>query len=455
MPRCCVPNYVETGGHQFPRDVKLKKLWLKAIRRLKFEPKSGARVCHKHFKESDYEKIGKYSGIENQRKILKKSAIPSIFSWNVKPTSSETPREQRIKARNYRNSLFPGNDSTQSFSDIQPLDDANVSHHVDILENQPSTSEILDQNNCTKGTQTSNILRLFSTDLLLNDNETVNYYTGLESYSKFTLVLSTLMPMANDLKYRWTRVVGLSLEDQFLMLLIKLRRNKPDFEIGKIFGVSRTVVSNVIITWINFVNDIWSLLDIWPSRELVDFYMPENFKSYYPSTRVIIDGTEIPIQKPSQPDAQKVSFSQYKHRNTLKFLVGSSPGGLLTFCSEGYAGSVSDRQIVERSNLLQICDTGDSIMADRGFNVQDLFANKGIGINIPNFLKGKSQIPGVLIKQDQRLSSQRVHNERLIGLTKTYKILTSELNQYYAPMASKIFLVCLMLCNFREGIVHK
>ncbi|KAL0850552.1 hypothetical protein ABMA28_012328 [Loxostege sticticalis] len=84
MPRCCVPNCVETGGHQFPRDVKLKKLWLKAIRRLKFEPKSGARVCHKHFKESDYEKIGKYSGIENQRKILKKSAIPSIFSWNVK-----------------------------------------------------------------------------------------------------------------------------------------------------------------------------------------------------------------------------------------------------------------------------------------------------------------------------------------------------------------------------------
>lgn len=63
MPRCCVPNCVETGGHQFPRDVKLKKLWLKAIRRLKFEPKSGARVCHKHFKESDYEKIGKYSGM--------------------------------------------------------------------------------------------------------------------------------------------------------------------------------------------------------------------------------------------------------------------------------------------------------------------------------------------------------------------------------------------------------
>lgn len=65
MPSCCVPKCKETGGHQFPREEKIKKSWLKAIRRVKFEPKSGARVCHKHFKESDYEKIGKYTGKYN------------------------------------------------------------------------------------------------------------------------------------------------------------------------------------------------------------------------------------------------------------------------------------------------------------------------------------------------------------------------------------------------------
>lgn len=170
---------------------------------------------------------------------------------------------------------------------------------------------------------------------------------------------------------------------------------------------------------------------------------------------MIIDGTEIGIQKPSQPDAQKASFSSYKHKNTLKFLVGASPGGLLSYVSNGYAGSASDRQIVERSKLLQICDSGDSIMADRGFNVQDLFASKGISINIPSFLKGKSQIPGVQLKIDQKLASQRVHIERLIGLTKTYLILKNELNHFYVPLASKIFFICVMLCNFREGIVNK
>lgn len=83
------------------------------------------------------------------------------------------------------------------------------------------------------------------------------------------------------------------------------------------FGVSKTEVLNVIVTSINFVNDIWSLLDLWPSRKLVDFYMPQSLKELYPLTRIIID--------------TRSTFSSYKHKNTLKFLVGASPGGLLKF----------------------------------------------------------------------------------------------------------------------------
>ncbi|XP_047041908.1 uncharacterized protein LOC124645958 [Helicoverpa zea] len=470
MTRCCVPNCSETATHQFPKDEKLKRKWLKAIRRVNFVPKSGSRLCRKHFKESDYVMISKYTGVEHQHKHLKKSAVPSLFPWNVKPVSKQSEdREERLKVRNCKKSLFQEAASSQN-RDIEPFQDVlcseqdenigNIGQYVDILTEGSAHQNACNVTDTTKimkneATQTSSIMKIFSTDLLVTDNDSVNFYTGLETYQKFSLVLSTLMPMANDIKYRWSRVICLSIEEQFLMLLIKLRRNKPDFELGKMFGVSKTEVSNVIITWINFVNDLWSLINIWPSRELVNFYMPNSFKTNYPSTRIIIDGTEIPIQKPSQPDAQKASFSQYKHKNTLKFLVGSSPGGLFTYCSGAYAGSTSDRQIVERSSLFEKCEPGDSIMADRGFNVQDLFASKGVGINIPTFLKGKSQIPGVLLKQDQKLASQRVHIERLIGLSKTYKILTSELNQYYIPLASKIFFICMMLCNFREGIVNK
>lgn len=181
--------------------------------------------------------------------------------------------------------------------------------------------------------------------------------------------------------------------------------------------------------------------------------MPEIFKDHNNKTRVIIDATEIPIARPSNPISQRATYSSYKNTNTIKFLVGSTPGGLLSYVSRGYGGATSDRQMIERSSLINLCDEGDSVMADRGFNVQDLFAVKNVSVNIPAFLKGRSQLPGFILKRDQKLASQRVHIERLIGLTKTYKILQTRLVSFYVPLASEIFFICVMLCNFRERIV--
>ena len=45
---------------------------------------------------------------------------------------------------------------------------------------------------------------------------------------------------------------------------------------------------------------------------------------------------------------------------------------LITFISRLYTGSISDREIVLRSGLLsQQFDDGDSVMADKGFQIQD------------------------------------------------------------------------------------
>lgn len=79
--------------------------------------------------------------------------------------------------------------------------------------------------------------------MLLADDETVYFYTGMDKLIKFHLVFKTLLPKTFDFKYRPIRVVSLSIEDQFLMLLIKFKRNTTDFELGKMFGVRETQVS--------------------------------------------------------------------------------------------------------------------------------------------------------------------------------------------------------------------
>ena len=229
-----------------------------------------------------------------------------------------------------------------------------------------------------------------------------------------------------------------------------------DVELGLFFGVSKTTVCQIFKTWLNFLFYQLKELDIWPTRESIDLHMPKEFKKQFPQTRVIVDGTEIPIQKPSNISDQCATWSSYKNRNTLKCLIGISPKGLVTYVSEAYGGSASDRQIFERSSLMKdksMLQQGDSVMADRGFVVQDLLATRDIFVNMPTFLKGVSQLPASTVVKDRRIANKRVHVERVIGLAKTFRILKRELNSSYTPLGGRILFVCFVISNFRQSIV--
>ena len=57
---------------------------------------------------------------------------------------------------------------------------------------------------------------------------------------------------------------------------------------------------------------------------------------------------------------------------TWKSLIGISPAGIVTFVSDLYPGSISDKQIKKQSGLIDLCEEGDAIMADKGFLISDL-----------------------------------------------------------------------------------
>ena len=182
----------------------------------------------------------------------------------------------------------------------------------------------------------------------------------------------------------------------------------------------------------------WREVNLWPDRETVDRFAPYDIQLKFPSTRVIIDGTEVPIKKPQIPAAQQMTFSSYKNRNTCKALIGVTPGGQVSFVSDAYGGSTSDRQIVERCGLTDMLQAGDSVMADKGFDVQDIFVPRDVTINMPTFFRKRNRISNTTLLRDRRISSKRVHVERIIGLGKTYKMLTNPLNRTEALFSSDI-----------------
>ena len=153
----------------------------------------------------------------------------------------------------------------------------------------------------------------------------------------------------------------------------------------------------------------WREINIWPEMEVVTFYASSNFRQKFPNTRAIFDGTECPLQKSKAPSAQQVTYSTYKNRNTTKVLIGITPSGMVSYVSPTYAGCTSDRQIVERSALTSMCDPGDSIMADKWFDIQDIFAPVDVTVNIPTFFRKKNRMTGKVVLKDRAISSKRVH----------------------------------------------
>lgn len=113
------------------------------------------------------------------------------------------------------------------------------------------------------------------------------------------------------------------------------------------FGVSCSIVSRIFTTWINFLYIKLKEIPLWPPREVVHSSMPKSFREKYRMTRVVLDATEIYVEKCSLPDIQQMTFSYHKNNNTFKILVGISPAGTITFISDLYSGSISDKELID------------------------------------------------------------------------------------------------------------
>jgi hypothetical protein len=51
-------------------------------------------------------------------------------------------------------------------------------------------------------------------------------------------------------------------------------------------------------------------------------------------------------------------------------------------------------------------------MADRGFDIMEDLAPRGVKLNIPPFLRGKSQLDQRELIETRRIASLRIHVER-------------------------------------------
>ena len=80
------------------------------------------------------------------------------------------------------------------------------------------------------------------------------------------------------------------------------------------------------------------------------------------------------IETSSSLDVAAMCWSNYENHHTVKYLVGITPNGNISFLSDTYGGRASDQSIVQDSTFLNHLEPGDHTMADRGFKIHDILA---------------------------------------------------------------------------------
>ena len=163
---------------------------------------------------------------------------------------------------------------------------------------------------------------LLNLSLVLNQCLDFRFYTGFPNYEIFSTVLDLLVPngdrnsikyydhrnknqykqaadffdsdldeselsdesQSGDLSKALPRKHILSVEDEFLLTLMKLKPGLQNQDLAIRFQIAVSTVSKLFITWINLIYAKLGSLKVFPKRELIQANMTSDFKEKYPST---------------------------------------------------------------------------------------------------------------------------------------------------------------------------
>ena len=135
------------------------------------------------------------------------------------------------------------------------------------------------------------VLQPFTEEYFADHDDRVRFYTGLPGFDVLKATFSFISPFVTR------RSKSLSLFQEFIMVLMKLRLNVPLQDLAYRFGVSLSTVSRTFSTWLTVMDIRLSPIIRWPERDELWHTMPLCFQfSFGKQTTIIIDCFEIVIE---------------------------------------------------------------------------------------------------------------------------------------------------------------
>ncbi|XP_044176092.1 uncharacterized protein LOC122959097 [Acropora millepora] len=313
---CCVPNcnqfgYASPSGKKvnffnFPKAPLIRKQWIHAIRRdegTDFVITERTKKKLQLAEEISFDSSPSAS-VNNEEEVVEEfveiSANEPSTSLELDPPDLERKiAEQSQKIAKLEEKL------KQSEDEINNLRRENTELNEKLAECERQQQEISS--------------RLFCVNCFTTDGD-ISFYTGLSSYATFMAIFQFLNPgddcenvhprssvtdvpedfydsdsddEGNFQPTKRGRPRKLKPLDEFFIVLCRLQRGFSEKHLAHLYGVAQSTISRIFIPWINYMYLKLGQICIWPSKEVVQATMPADFKEKFPTTRVIIDCTEV------------------------------------------------------------------------------------------------------------------------------------------------------------------
>ncbi|XP_029514713.1 uncharacterized protein LOC115128718 isoform X4 [Oncorhynchus nerka] len=416
--------------YRFPRDPDRKQRWIAAVNREGWLPNDGSRLCSTHFIS------GKQ--VKNPRSP---DYVPSVF------TSAPLSPESEIK------------EETAAF-EISDKQEAQVEAANALLFLQGQGRSVVDQ----KPSQVDHDVAQSASSSSSSDNgeesEPVSSDSkdrggkpGKRSAAKPDNYEDVLKILKKENRALRESVDKMSLSEtsfrndpeKLLLTLMRLRLDLKNQDLAYRFGVKVGTVTRTVLRMVNVMSTtLVPTAVFWPSRAELRKNLPAALHSTYPDCAVIIDCFRVTLEKPGS-EVNLLCQGASAGSNTLKYMIGMAPQGVVTFVSRGSPGSVSDKSLAEGCGFLGKLLPGDVVLADKDLDIGESVAAHGALLKITGCDGGEGSegSEGVSLTDisPERLSVRR-HVERVVSMVKLrYSMLTGPVEVPFtaAERSSNIF----------------
>ena len=360
MPNHCVvfgckatsERNTDRSFHRIPPESKARTKWLKMLNRKNYSPGKYAHVCSFHFAEEDFKIMPTTSKAppQLQRRKLKKDAVPR-FNLRGQQKDQRAFHKSSATSINAREKYDQITDNLSSDTETKENSDTENSTEMAISNNSEDLEQAKKELAELKMENEALRKRIFKWENL--SEEDIKTYTELDA-SVFNTVVA-MIERFQPLSY-WSGkpVNSITSHNQLKIFLMRLRRDMPYFDLAKRYGVSHTTIQNIFLTYLHAFHQIFFIgcMKNIPFLEKNCGSMPNTFGGIS-NCRIILDCTEFFIETPRQDlHAASASYSNYKHRLTAKYLIGVAPNGAITFVSNGFPGSTSDKMVTDHSKVI-------------------------------------------------------------------------------------------------------